>query len=181
MRRALLVGLALLLTTACTGLTLGENKPGGSTNLEYGSIAVDPKSEVSYVMETKKFAGVTTKTLYSIHPDAGNPIPVVDLTDYEDIRIVFPKNHVLVMAEKGGVDSLMVLDPDTMAVVDTMATPGRYKGGRGCGTSNIITHPFASFLAPGRCFRRGRVGGEPYFDAYLAGTWFCRLRYIHVW
>jgi len=139
MRPALLISFALLLATACTGLTLGENKPGGSTNLEYGSIAVDPRSEVSYVLETKKKGQVTTKTLYSIHPDAGNPIPVATMTGYSDIRIVFPKNHVLVMAEKNGVDSLMLLDPDTMSLVETLETPGRYNG--------IRVSPSGRFLA----------------------------------
>ena len=130
MRQSLLTLILVVLTGACTGLTLGENTPGGSTQMEYGSIAVDPKTETSFVLQTKTHAGVKTKMLYAVNPDAGDPSLVADLTEYEDIRIVFPKNQILIMGEKWGVDEFIVLDGTTFAPQTSITTGGRYQGVR---------------------------------------------------
>ena len=130
MRRHLLILCLLGLTTACTGLTLGENKPGGSTHMEYGSIAVDPHTETSFVLETQWVNGIASKTLFAVDPDAGPPQMVANLTGYNDIRIIFPVNQVLIMAEKWGQDVLIPLDAATLQPAPSIQTAGRYNGVR---------------------------------------------------
>ena len=43
--------LSIFIFAGCTGLTLGENKPGDDTYLEGGAIAVDPQTENVYVLK----------------------------------------------------------------------------------------------------------------------------------
>ncbi len=125
--------------SACTGLTLGENFPGRDTYLEDGSIAVDPITERVYVLRRTTVThedseGRETqevfKHLYAIEPDGGPPRHLADVSDLEDLRMLFPRGQVLLMGERDGTDLLRVLDPTSGAVLREVPTTARYHGTR---------------------------------------------------
>lgn len=131
---------ALIVASGCTGLTLGENGPGRDTYLEDGSIAVDPITETIYVLRRTEVThtssdGTVTgtdyvKQLYSIGPDGGAPRLLADVSDLDDLRMLFPRGQVLLMGEQYGSDLLRVLDPATGGVLREVSTSSRYYGTR---------------------------------------------------
>jgi hypothetical protein len=122
---------ATLLTTACTGFSLGENNAGGDTYLENGSLAVDDRTENSFILNnyTDKEQNETS-LLRAIHPDTGLVSEVTDLTGRNDARILFPTSGVLVMSEKDSKDELLLLDKDTFAEKQREPIDVRYHGTR---------------------------------------------------
>lgn len=132
MRVPMLAFAITLLTTACTGFSLGENNPGGDTYLEYGSIAVDDRTEKSFVLNNytgEKGLGETS-LLRAVDPDSGLVSEVADLSGRDDARILFPASGVLVMSEQGGKDELLLLDKDTFAEKRREPIDVRYNGTR---------------------------------------------------
>lgn len=121
-----------LLATGCTGLSLGENNPGADTYLEYGAIAVDDRTEQSFVLNNfSDKSGVEQKSLLrAVDPDSGKVAEVTDLTGRDDARILFPKNGILVMSEKDDKDELRLLDEETFAEKQKEAIDVRYHGTR---------------------------------------------------
>lgn len=121
-----------LLLTACTGLSLGENNAGNDTYLEFGSIAVDDRTEQSFMLHTVNDKdGVEEKsTLLAIDPDSAKVNEVADLTGRDDARILFPKSGVLVMSEQIGKDELRLLDETTFAEKQVQEVDVRYNGTR---------------------------------------------------
>lgn len=121
-----------LLTTACTGLSLGENNPGGDTYLEYGSIAVDDRTEKSFVLNsyTDKNDIEEISLLRAVDPDSGLVSEVADLSGRDDARILFPASGILVMSEENGKDELLLLDKDTFAEKQREPVDVRYHGTR---------------------------------------------------
>lgn len=137
----LLLCCAALAMGACTGLSFGENGPGRDTYLEDGSIAVDPLTETVYVLRRTEVThdeggpGERTevfKHLYAIDPGGGGGAPrhVADVSDLEDLRMLFPRDQVLLMGERAGQDLLRVLDPSTGALLREIETDTRYHGTR---------------------------------------------------
>jgi hypothetical protein len=135
----LLLGICAPLSNGCAGMTLGENAPGRDTYLEDGSIAVDPVTELVYVLrrtevtheETDGTRWIETfKHLYQVSPDGGGARHLADVSDLEDLRMLFPRDQVLLMGERGGQDLLRVLDPSTGAVLRELHTDARYHGTR---------------------------------------------------
>lgn len=131
--------IAAVLVAACTGFTLGENGPGNDTWMEAGSIAVDPRTENAFVMRTNgEWVEGTgsrperreVKTLYAMEPDCGGYRLVRDVSEYADVRMLFPAESVLIMAESSGVDRLIKLDPDSFRELDSRSTGARYNGTR---------------------------------------------------
>lgn len=111
----LLVGFGL--ACGAGGATFGENAPGnaqygGGTYLddatvtpdtpegvgENGSLGVDPDTEYTYTQQVRMLDGEAEKRLVVVPPN-GTPREVMDLTDFEDVRILFPPESVLVMAQ----------------------------------------------------------------------------------
>ncbi len=132
------LGASAPLSTGCTGMTLGENAPGRDTYLEDGSIAVDPVTERVYVLRRTVVThedsdgdewSETFKHLYQVSPDGGARM-LADVSDLDDLRMLFPRDQVLLMAERDGQDLLRVLDPSTGAVLREIATDARYHGTR---------------------------------------------------
>ncbi len=119
--------------TGCAGLTIGESIPGQDTYLEYGDIAVDDRTDTSFVLAT---AGATAddrsprKILYGVDPDTGVAREASDLTDGSDARILFPDSGVLVLSEHHGRDHLELLDARTFAPVAARDADVRYRGAR---------------------------------------------------
>src|SRR5690606_17889381 len=101
---ALSLGASAPLSNGCTGMTLGENGPGRDTYLEDGSIAVDPVTETAYVLRrtdvTHEEADGTTwretfKHLYRVSPDDAGAHLLADVSDLDDLRMLFPRDQVL--------------------------------------------------------------------------------------
>lgn len=136
---ALSLGASAPLSNGCTGMTLGENGPGRDTYLEDGSIAVDPVTETAYVLRrtdvTHEETDGTTwretfKHLYRVSPDDAGAHLLADVSDLDDLRMLFPRDQVLLMAERHGQDLLRVLDPSTGAVLRELQVDARYHGTR---------------------------------------------------
>lgn len=121
-----------LVVTGCTGLSLGENNPGADTYLEYGAIAVDDRTERSFVLNSFSDAkGVEQKSaLRAVDPDSGGVSEVTDLTGRDDARILFPKSGVLVMSEQNGKDEIRLFDEETLVEKKREAMDVRYHGTR---------------------------------------------------
>lgn len=121
-----------LMTTACTGFSLGENNPGADTYLEYGSIAVDDRTEKSFLLNnyTDDSGVQETSLLRAVDPDVNVVHEVADLSGRDDARILFPASGVLVMSEKDGKDELLLLDKDTFVEKQREPLDVRYHGTR---------------------------------------------------
>jgi hypothetical protein len=130
--------LALLLGGACTGLSLGERDPGGDVHLEGGAIAVDPRTETSFVLqilcdepEGSTCPGVETRTLHVIAAEPGADTGGIDVTGLSDLRILFPASSVLVMGEPNTAEErLRLFDPVTMEERVQSTSSARYRGTR---------------------------------------------------
>lgn len=150
--------LALPGAIGCTGLTWGENTPGGDTYLDdgtpppddepyvgdgqnwcvfNGSIAVDPRTDTAYTalstaeVECEEWwDGIRTeKSIYAV-PYGGTPAPILDVTGKDDVRILFPQDQILVMSEENDRDTLTFLDPSSYEKLDELDQSVRYHGTR---------------------------------------------------
>jgi hypothetical protein len=130
--------LALLLGGACTGLSLGERDPGGDVQLEGGAIAVDPRTETSFVLQIlcdepagSTCPGSETRTLHVIGAEPGADTGGIDVTGLNDLRILFPASSVLVMGEPNTAEErLRLFDPVTMEERVQSTSSARYLGTR---------------------------------------------------
>ncbi|MDI3290275.1 hypothetical protein [Polyangium sp. 15x6] len=123
-----------LALTGCTGLTFGENNPGQDTWLEDGSIAVDDRTETSYVLagEAKTDAQnpYPTSTLFAVDPDSGLVRTVEELSGRTDPRLLFPASGLLVMSEANDKDRIDLYDHETLALKKSVDLDIRYHGTR---------------------------------------------------
>jgi hypothetical protein len=135
--RAYIVSVLLpTVLTGCTGLSLNENQAGTDVYLGFGDIAVDDRTEASFIRrvhtvtdpETAKES--STSILIAVDPDTGAARDVADLTNRDDPRLLFPKTGVLVMSETAGHDRLELLDKDTFAPITSEDAMVRYHGTR---------------------------------------------------
>lgn len=131
-RRTAFMFLVPLMVTGCTGLSLGENVPGGDTYLELGEIAVDDRTDQSFLLDTitDKDGVELRSTLRAIDPDSGAVSDVADLTGRDDSRILFPASGILVMSEDNEKDELLLLDKDTFEEKAREPVNVRYHGTR---------------------------------------------------
>lgn len=139
MRRTLFSFVLPVLVSGCTGLSLGEKTPGSDTYLEGGSIAVDDRTETSFVLQK---ATQTTSSdpnmappppasaLFAVAPDTGKVRRLATMTDRTDARLLFPETGVLLMSEIGGNDRLELFDKDTLAPITSADMTVRYHGTR---------------------------------------------------
>ncbi len=125
MRLAVYLVLISTLISGCTGLSFGENNPGQDTLLEYGSIAVDPRTDTAFVIHRvfkrgAKDSAPSAKILAAVHPDQQKARVIGDFVDYQNLHILFPEGSVLLIAEdQNGYEHLTVLDPITLQVLQT--------------------------------------------------------------
>lgn len=125
---ALLLGLLL----GCEGLTLGENQAGQDTYLSFGAIAVDNVTEDVFALRTIQVGatGQNEQWLVRIDPDSLSAKPVINLTGYKDVRILFPERGILIMAELEKQEQLVMFQRGTYKVLDRVDVPVRYHGTR---------------------------------------------------
>lgn len=133
----IIAALAALLAAGCEGLTLGGKDPGQDTYLGLGAIAVDPATDTAFRLfrftpaQTEGESAVDMKThLYAAKQGWNAAREVRDLTGQEDLRMLFPGDRILLMAESEGVDVLTTIDRSTFATLRTKTTASRYHGTR---------------------------------------------------
>lgn len=144
--------------TACTGLSLGENRPGGDTFVDdtrpswdedlqtfrgTGSIAVDAATDRAWLLQSywtpdcadedaeDADCRAVEKHLHMAGPDADRTTRLDDLTGHQDIRVLFPASGVLTMAEEDeDHDTLTLHDRTTGRVTRERTVAARYHGTR---------------------------------------------------
>ncbi|MDC3962876.1 hypothetical protein [Polyangium jinanense] len=135
LRLPYLAFVSTLALTGCTGLALGENNPGQDTWLGNGAIAVDDRTETSFVLasDTEDPAQpekIPASTLFAIDPDTGLVREAANLTGRDDPRLLFPASGLLVMSEESEKDRLDLFDQETLALKKSVELDIRYHGTR---------------------------------------------------
>lgn len=139
MRRNLIAFFLPAFLSGCTGLSFGEKTPGSDVYLEAGDIAVDDRTETSFVLQTatpeassdpKAQPPTPASALFAISPVTGSVSKLATMTDRSDARMLFPDNGVLLMSEINGKDRLELFDKDTLAPLDSASMSVRYHGTR---------------------------------------------------
>jgi hypothetical protein len=89
-------------------------------------------TENAFVMKkvTNQDNVVLEKTIFAVHPDTGAVTTIADMRPYEDVRILFPQDAVLIMGEHNGEDELRMLDNETFAELDRKDSGAQYNGTR---------------------------------------------------
>jgi hypothetical protein len=102
----------------------------GATGL--GNIAVDPLTETVFVVGAGELAAhASGQTLWAARADGSAAKPVANLGGQDDLRILFPKDGLLLMSEGDDHrDTLQLLDPETFVVRKSVSKPVRYHGTR---------------------------------------------------
>lgn len=132
---------ACLLTAACTGMSLGENEPGGDTWVEptppqpgehrMGAIAVERDEDQLWVVHEENQGGVARAHLTAIDPTTGASAAVMDVSGVRDRRVAFPADdRMILMAETGGRDQLVLIDTRARRVITSAPKEARYFGTR---------------------------------------------------
>jgi hypothetical protein len=146
----------LALILACSGATHDENEAGGDVWMEgdpgeetgeeaedhfcqyNGSIATDDRADSAYVMLSwapldcdEWYYGVPTgKTLFRVKPEGEYARAVLDLSEHDDVRVLFPESGLLVMGERGGNEHLYLYDEHTLTQLDAAVVHADYNGTR---------------------------------------------------
>lgn len=128
-------------------MSLGENTAGGDVYLGFGAIAVDARTETSFLLRQKTPAKTTanptpatTQELLGVDPDSGQVRSVEDLTGRSDLRVLFPTTGVLVMSQSDAAanDRLDLFDKDSLKLLKSFDAPGRYYGTRSSPSRNYV-------------------------------------------
>ena len=129
--RAVSAGLLCFACASCTGYTFGRRAAGQSTFLQYGGLAVDHRTDVTFIA-ARSLSGEQKleQDLYAIAPDAGSPRRLASLTDRTDTRILFPEGGIVLMTESGDTEELVRLDQHTLQTIATSRHESRYHGTR---------------------------------------------------
>jgi hypothetical protein len=147
MKRSLVALVFPALLSGCTGLSFGENLPGSDVYLADGSIAVDDRTETSFVLQTAPQQAATASgaqppppesALFAVNPDTGGVQKVTSMTGRTDPRMLFPASGLLLMSELNGRDKLELFDKDTFAPLQSVELDIRYHGTRLSPSRNYI-------------------------------------------
>jgi len=128
-------------SAACTGMSLGENEPGGDTWVEptptapgehrMGAVAVEPDEDQLWVVHEENLDGVRRAHLTAIDPITGATHEVMDVSAARDRRVVFPStDRMILLAETDAHDNLVLFDTTTRRPVRSRAAPTLYWGTR---------------------------------------------------
>jgi hypothetical protein len=132
--------LALLLS-GCTGFSLGENGPGGDTWTEppwtdegehrVGAIAVERDEDQLWVVHQETRGGELRAHLSAIDPESRATTEVLDVSGFDDRRVVFPAaDRMLLLAQQGGMESLVLFDTIANQRIASTTKPTWYWGTR---------------------------------------------------
>jgi hypothetical protein len=146
----------IILALACSGATLDENEAGSDVWMEgdpgeetgeeayddfcqyNGAIATDDRSDAAFVMlswaeqdcDQLYYDEPVNKTLYRAQPSSPAAEAVLDLTDHEDVRVLFPASGLLVMGERYDREHLYLFDSETLEQLDVNVVDADYNGTR---------------------------------------------------
>jgi hypothetical protein len=149
-------GVLVALALACSGATLDENSAGSDVWMEgdpgeetgeeaydnfcqyNGAIATDDRAESAYVMLSWAevdcwelgYGTPEGKALFRVKPEGEYARPVLDLSDHEDVRVLFPDSGLMVMGERLDREHLYLFDHETMEQLDVNVVDADYNGTR---------------------------------------------------
>ncbi len=133
----------VLLAPACGGFA-PDSEPGGdgpASSVGTGGIAVDPRTENIFALRGA-ISGTAQNDVYAIAPDSGQITPLIALAPQADVRVLFPRNSVMVIAEPGaGTTQLARFDANTLAMTNKATTTAQFWGTR--------TSPTGTYVAVG--------------------------------
>jgi hypothetical protein len=148
--RTLLSTCALL--AGCTGMTLGENRPGQDTHLDppgcfeegceshtVGGLAVQPDEKGVWFVHRSQADGADRAHLTHVDPVTGKATDVLDVTSGTDRRIVFPSDdRALLMAQRDGKERLVLLDTVARKPIAWTTKPTWYWGTRRASSGRFL-------------------------------------------
>jgi hypothetical protein len=153
------LGFALVLS-GCTGFSLGENGPGGDTWTEppwtgegehrVGAIAVERDEDQLWVVHQENRGGDLRAHLSAIDPATRATTEVLDVTGFDDRRVVFPAaDRMLLLAQQNGMESLVLFDTTTDQRIASTTKPTWYWGTRTSPSGRaLVVADNAATLAP---------------------------------
>ena len=117
-----------------------------------GSFAVDHRTDVAYVLQSyhdvscdlvEYQSAPAEKVLYAVDPDGVRLDPIDDFTGYDDVRMLFPRDQVMVMAqERSGEellgDEIRFYDPVTWEQTNRVYGDAWYHGTRMSGSRRFV-------------------------------------------
>lgn len=109
--------------------------------VKHGNVAVDGRTGTTFVVQAVKSApcnAAARRALFAI-PKAQAAVRVMDVTGREDIRITFPEDRVLIMAESNGVDDIFYLDPIDLRITAKLRSRARYHASRTSPSRRFVT------------------------------------------
>jgi len=132
---------ALVVASGCTGLSLGENMPGGDTWVDpgytepgehrMGAVAVERDEDQIWVVHEENRGGFIKAHLTAINPATGRTYEALDVSDLSDRRVVFPAaDRMIFMGQNGDRDHLVLLDTSTRTPIAEVTAPTWYWGTR---------------------------------------------------
>lgn len=113
----------------------------GDRCVKHGRVAADARTGTAWVVQSVRASpcnGVPRRTLWAV-PLGGEPVRIMDVTRREDVRVTFPEDRVLVMAEEGGLDQLYFLDPHDLRITAKLSSRAQYFGSRTSPTRRFVT------------------------------------------
>lgn len=131
----------LLVTSACTGASWGENEPGADTYVDppptmtgqhrMGALAVERDEDQLWVVHEHNREGVIRANLTAIDAVTGQPKAVLDVSDTSDRRVVFPApDRMILLAQRAAQDTLVLFDTATRTQLASVTKPTWYWGTR---------------------------------------------------
>lgn len=124
---------------ACTGETLGEKGAGDDTYLQFGDIAIDERTETSFVLVNEADGGTgVTAEVVSVLSGGTTATQVEDLSGRTNLRMLFPSTGVLVMSQDDVHDRLDLFDQNSLAPLLSKVEPGLYNGTRMSSTRDWV-------------------------------------------
>lgn len=141
--------LLTLVLAGCTGLTLGENVPGGDRHVEpddplegehlMGSLAIEADGERAWAVHVAQQDGVEVAHLSMIDPETGATREVMDVSGTRDRRVTFPADdRMLLFAEQAGRDHLVLFDTRTQQALRSTVAPTWYHGTRSSPSGALV-------------------------------------------
>ena len=122
--------LVLLGCSGCTGLALGLNAAGAPTHVGSGSLAVDDRTETTFVLSTHTTARGVERRLHGVPADGEAALVHTSLNEL-DQRVLFPHTGVLLMSEvKNGGERLTLFDRGTFSEKRSATVRSHYWGTR---------------------------------------------------
>lgn len=139
----------VIVVSGCTGMTLGENVPGGDTWVEperpmdgehlMGALAVERDGDRVWAIHAEARGVERRDTLAAIDPATGKVSQVMNVGGTTDRRVVFPADdRMLLMAQDNGMEHLILFDTDALEPIASRLASTWYWGTRTSPSGNLL-------------------------------------------